>query len=171
MSSLQHADIREVSGRSGWHINQIKVRTTDREEEETSPSFGGDGGNLFTWTVPDGEYIAKVEFIEGNWFGVIFVTDKGTRSPQFGGHEGSTSSTYVVPDGKRLAGIFGRKDHTINGLGFYLAPVRRRINRKLPAYGNYNSYAWKFEWVAEDNNASLARIEGASSWYINRIKF
>ena len=103
-------------------------------------------------------------------FGVTFVTNTGTRSPQLGGLGGIKSSTYVVPGGKRLAGIFGRMDPKINGLGFYLAPARRRINRKLPLIGYYNK-GTKFEWVAQDNNATLEKIYERNGRGIHKIKF
>ena len=103
-------------------------------------------------------------------FGITFVTDKGTRSPQLGGHGGSKTSTYMVPVGQRLAGIFGRMDPKINDLGFYLAPARKRINRRLPAYG-VNDFGFRFSWVAKDNSASLESIEAKAGIGIDRIKF
>ena len=64
------------------------MRTIYGHKEETSPSFGGNGGVPYTWTVPEGEYIAKIEYKQDNdWLlGMAFVTDKGTKSPQFGAH-------------------------------------------------------------------------------------
>ena len=53
-TSLRNADIREVEGRKGFYIDRIKVRTVDGIEEESSPSFGGDGGDAYKWTVPEG---------------------------------------------------------------------------------------------------------------------
>ena len=98
------------------------------------------------------------------------MTDLGTRSPQIGGHGGSTPSTYVVPNGNRLAGIFGHSDKLVRGLGFYLAPaVPGRTIRKLPLYGNYK-YGYKFEWMG-DKNANLEKIEGNKGSVMNKIKF
>ena len=140
MSKLYNAEIREITGRKGWYIDQVKVRTADGAHEETSPSFGGNGGGAYTWKVPEGEYIAKIEYRQGSWLdGVTFVTNKGNKSPHFGGNGGNGPFTYVVPDGQRLAGIYGHKDQYIRGLGFYLAPSGGRTVRKLPVYGNYDA--------------------------------
>ena len=177
MSTLYNADIREVSGRDGWYIDQVKVKTADGSQEETSPSFGGNGGGPYTWTVPNGEYIAKIEYRQGSWLdGVTFVTNRGNRSPQFGGHGGSGPYTYTLPAGQRLAGIYGHKDAYIRGLGFFLAPAEEqdnhanRVVKKLPVHGNYNSGA-RFEWIAGQTNGDLSRVEGRAGWYIDKIKF
>ena len=118
-TSLPNAEIREVSGRHGWYIDQIKVRTVDGSKEESSPSFGGNGGGAYTWKVPEGEYISKILYRQGSWLdGVTFVTNKGTQSPQFGGSGGSGPFTFNLPAGTRLNGIYGYKDAYIRGLGF-----------------------------------------------------
>ena len=77
--------------------------------------------------------------------------------------------TYVIPDGQRLAGIYGHKDVYIRGLGFYLAPIKERQTRKLAVYGNYNG-GTKFEWVARNSSAHLSRVEGKEGENINKIK-
>ena len=53
-TSLRNADIREISGKDGFYIDRIKVRTIDGYEEESSPSIGGNGGDAYTWKVPEG---------------------------------------------------------------------------------------------------------------------
>ena len=171
MSSLYNAEIREITGRDGWYIDQVKVKTADGAHEETSPSFGGNGGGPYTWAVPNGEYIAKIEYRQGDWLdGITFVTDKGTRSPQFGGHGGGGPFTYDIPAGQRLAGLFGHKDQYIRGMGFYMAPAgENRVIRKLPAYGSNSGT--KFEWIAGQKNGDLDRVEGRAGWYIDKIKF
>ena len=68
------------------------------------------------------------------------MTNKGTKSPQFGGHGGGGPFTYVIPTGQRLAGIYGHKDQYIRGLGFYMATASSaRTARKLPVHGNYGA--------------------------------
>ena len=121
VTKLKNAEVREVSGRYGWYIDQIKVRTADRVQEETSPSFGGNGGGPYTWKVPEGEHIAKIEYRQGSWLdAVTFITNKGTRSPQFGGNGGSGPYTYNLKKDERLIGFYGHKDQWLRGLGFYI---------------------------------------------------
>ena len=110
-TSLRNADIREISGKKGFYIDRIKVRTIDGFEEESSPSIGGDGGGPYTWIVPEGEYIAKIIYQQGNWLdSVIFVTNRGTQSPKFGGNGGGGPFEYVLPENNRLNGIYGFND-------------------------------------------------------------
>ena len=78
-SKLARAEIREITGKNGWHIDQIKVRTFDGSQEEMSPNFGGYGKNPYTWKVPNGEHITKILYRKRSWLdGVTFVTNKGT---------------------------------------------------------------------------------------------
>ena len=48
-----------------------------------------------------------------------FTTDKGSQSPEFGGNVGS-QSTYVIPDGYMLVGVYGCNEGSITSLGFYI---------------------------------------------------
>ena len=119
-TTLKNAEIREISGREGYYIDRIKVKAADGTEEESSPNFGGKGGERYKWTVPDGEYIAKIKYKQGNWLdSVVFITNKGTKSPRFGGKGGEGPFEYVLPQGARLNGIYGHQDQYIRGLGFY----------------------------------------------------
>ena len=115
---MPNAEIREVSGRDGSYINQIKVRTQDKMEEETSPSFGGNG-DTYIWKVPRGEYISGLEYRKGSELnGITFITNNGSRSPQFGGNGGDGPFTYNLPVGAKLNGFYGFKGSNIKGLGF-----------------------------------------------------
>lgn len=119
-TSLKNAEIREIEGRDGFYIDRIKVKTVNGTEEESSPSIGGNGGGPYKWTVPDGEYIIKVEYRQGSWLdGVTFITNKGSRSPQFGGNGGKGPFEFTLPGGTRLNGFYGHRDQYIRGLGFY----------------------------------------------------
>ena len=82
-----------------------------------SPVYGNPSSHPKVWKVPDGEFIVKIEYRQGSWLdGITFVTNKGTKSPQFGGHGGNGPFTYVIPAGQRLAGIYGHKDQYIRGM-------------------------------------------------------
>lgn len=83
---------------------------------------------------------------------MTFVTDKGTKSPRFGGNGGSESS-FHIPDGYRLSGVFGTVNGYLKSLGFYLSPVKASIPeiKFLPVYGNYHM-GNKFEWVWSGNH-------------------
>ena len=139
-------------------------------KEETSPSFGGNGGGPYTWKVPDGQYIAKIEYRQGSWLdGLTFVTNKGNKSPHFGGNGGNGPFTYTIPSGQRLSGIYGHKDQYMRGVGFFLTPQTSKTIEKLLDYGNIRGT--KFEWVASNKNADLKKIEGEEGWYIDQIQF
>ena len=163
-SKLANADIREVTGRKGWYIDQIKVRTADGSQEETSPSFGGNGGGAYTWKVPDGEWIAKIEYRQGSWLdAVTFVTNKGTKSPQFGGNGGGGPFTYTLPVGAKLNGLYGFKDQYIRGLGFYYKV------HATPEFGT-KKIGSAFSWMSSLYNAEIREITGRKGWYIDQIK-
>ena len=101
---------------------------------------------------------------------VTFVTDKGTRSPTFGGSGGDEPHTYNIPSGQRLAGIYGYRFSYLKGLGFYLTSNTGYTITKLPVYGDYNSGS-KFEWIAPSKSTDLKGIEGRSGWCIDKMKF
>ena len=168
-TTLKNAEIREISGRDGFYIDQIKVRTVDGNQEESSPSIGGDGGSPYTWTVPEGEYIAKLEYRQGDWLdGVTFITNAGTRSPQFGGNGGTGPFEFVLPADTRLDGIYGHRDQYVRGLGFYYS-VFVKASQKTPEFGNPN-LGQAFEWKTKLKNADIREISGRDGFYIDRIK-
>ena len=121
---MKDGEIRAISGRDGWYIDQIKVQSADGSEEQTSPSFGGNGGGPWSWEVPAGEHIQKLIYAvhDGMIISMIFETDKGNKSPSFGakgnGPKGVTAE-YTLPTGARLDGVFGHNDAYVRGLGFY----------------------------------------------------
>jgi hypothetical protein len=52
---------------------------------------------------------------------LTFVTNKGVKSPAFGGL-GGTYAIVTFPDQYRIVGIYGLKTtNSLNSLGFYLA--------------------------------------------------
>jgi Jacalin-like lectin domain len=83
---------------------------------------GGSGGGEYAWEVPYGEYIKKIEIRSGSRVdAVTFITQNGTRSPQFGGNGGGLHF-LEIPDGNRICGYFGRSGSEIDKLGFYYRP-------------------------------------------------
>ena len=168
-STLEHAEIREISGTHGWWVDQIKVKTSDGNEEQTSPAFGAGGGGPYKWVVPAGEHITKIEYKKTDFFiGITFITDKGTRSPQYGGLGGhGVEHTYLVPPGQRLSGIFGYADAYIRGLGFYLAQAPSEPSQ-TPLLGIELGAA--FSWKTKLRNADIREISWKDGWYIDEVK-
>lgn len=56
-----------------------------------SPQFGGTGGSEQNiWEVPKDEYITQVEYRSGDRIdSITFITNKGNKSPKYGGNGGS----------------------------------------------------------------------------------
>ena len=87
-----------------------------------SPQFGGGGGSLRDpWVVPDGEYVSQIEYRSGSRIdSLTFITNKGTRSPKYGGNGGSYH-LETFPEGSRIIGLYGRDGSRVDNLGFILA--------------------------------------------------
>jgi hypothetical protein len=77
--------------RSGWEIDNIQISLSDGVTTTISPQFGGNGGDLQDpWVVPKDEHITQVEYRSGDRIdSLTFVTNKGNKSPRYGGTEGS----------------------------------------------------------------------------------
>ena len=83
---------------------------------------------------------------------MIFETNRGTRSPQFGGNGGSGPFEYNLPDDVRLNGIYGNADDQIvRGVGFYFS-VFEKITRQTPEFGTSNR-GKGFNWKTSLKNA------------------
>ena len=145
---MTDAEIREITGREGSFIDQVKVKTADGGSEQTSPSFGGSGGHSYTWKVPNGEYISKLEYRSGSWLdGITFVTNKGNKSPHFGGN-GGNGYTFDLPVGARLNGVFGYKQGYLKGLGFSYKVYA------TPEFGT-SGMGSAFSWISSLKNADI----------------
>ena len=86
-----------------------------------TPAQGGQGGAPSEWAVPEGQYIAQIEYRSGDRLDAItFVTNTGLKSPSFGGGGGSYHLETFVP-GHRIIGFHGRSNTDIDQFGFILA--------------------------------------------------
>lgn len=95
-STIQTSEIRQISGFESNFINQIMVVTQDGPDSDMSPQYGVSSGNPYSWTVPEGEHITKIIYAEnGNLISMVFVTDRGTMSPKFGGEGGVEKIFYI----------------------------------------------------------------------------
>lgn len=70
--------------------------------------------------VPHGEYIAQIELRTGGRIdSLTFVTNKGNKSPKYGG-DGGYYHLVTLPEGYRLIGLYGKHGYRFYFLGFIL---------------------------------------------------
>lgn len=62
---------------------------------------------------------------------LTFITNKGNRSPKYGGNGGSYS-IETLPEGYRIIGLFGRSAARVDALGFVLG-------KTVYKYGGYGT--------------------------------
>ena len=99
---------------------------------------------------------------------MTFITNKGTRSPQFGGEGGAGPFVFELPPDTRLDGIFGHRDQYIRGLGFYYSKFVKAY-QKTPLFGT-DKIGNAFEWKTTLRNAEIREIVGRDGFYIDQIK-
>ena len=108
--------VRRVYLRTHTLLDSIQVEVSDGEQTHLMPVHGGFGGDFKIWEVPNGEFITEIEMKTGAMVdSIIFITDKGTRSPRYGGDGGSVKHIQLVG---RLVGLRGRAGAYIDALGF-----------------------------------------------------
>lgn len=107
--------------RSGSEVDNIQIVLSDGVTSVFSPQYGGSGGGARDpWTVPDGEYVSQVEYRSGvRVDSLTFITNKGNRSPKYGGGGGSYH-LETFPAGYRIIGLYGKQGSRLDQLGFIL---------------------------------------------------
>ena len=106
--------------KSGRLIDSIKITMKDGVESESSGTYGGNGGGIKTWNVPEGSEITQVVLRTGSLVDSLqFITNKGIESPQFGGN-GGDRRLFTVPKGWKLVGIYGKRGRLVDRIGFYI---------------------------------------------------
>ncbi len=83
---------------------------------------GTKGDRKDVWMVPDNEKVTQIEirYDEDYIYSLTFITNRGTKSPQFGGNDGRYQ-LITFPDHYRMVGISGRADDYLGQLSFTLA--------------------------------------------------
>ena len=73
---------------------------------------------------------------------MTFVTNKGNKSPHFGGHGGDGPFTFPVSSGQTLSGNYDHKDQFLRGFGFHLntIPFHYLANASKSKINNFNSF-------------------------------
>ena len=113
-------DLIKVLVRAGSVIDNIQLLLGDGVKQIYTSAYGGQGGNPASWQVPDNEQVRQIEIYEDNQVnGLIFITNKGHKSPQFGRAAGRYH-LLNLPDG-RIVGLFGRSGGNVAQLGFVMA--------------------------------------------------
>lgn len=70
-------------------MDNLQLLIADGVTEKYTEAVGGTGGSEFLWEVPVGEHVTQVEFRTGDRVdSLTFITNKGTKSPKFGGDGG-----------------------------------------------------------------------------------
>lgn len=119
----------------GMSLDGMRFEMRSSQEKEVDNSFwskvrgslpnsnelvlaGQETGSYADFTVPQGEKIVKLHIRNGAWIDAVqFETDRGTKSPMYGGNGGHLS-TLEVPDQKTsFAGLYGYNGQWIDGIG------------------------------------------------------
>lgn len=121
--------INAVEGRSGSRIDQIElIWSNSAGATDSSPEFGGTGGNPFNFSILTGDYLTAIQGTVGTYndsvrlFSLQFSTKNNTKSPVYG-KATSYNFSYVCPTGYQITGIFGRSGSAVDALGVYIDPI------------------------------------------------
>ena len=99
----------------------MQLYISDGVTEKFTSAVGGLGGGEHIWEVPEGEFVNQIEFRTGDRIdSVTFITNKGNKSPKFGGTGGSYH-LVTIPEDHRIVGFFGTQGSRVYKLGFTLA--------------------------------------------------
>jgi hypothetical protein len=99
--------LRRVHVRSGSELDNIQLFLSDGITQQFTSAVGGLGGGESVWSVPDGEYVDQIEYRSGDRIdSLTFITNKGNKSPKFGGSGGSYHLVNIAQD-YRIVGFYG----------------------------------------------------------------
>lgn len=109
-------DVRKVLIRSGSEVDSIQFWVSDGINSFYTAAHGGTGGSPKIWEVPTGEHITQIEVRSGARIDALtFITDKGTKSPQYGGNGGSYK---LVTLNGNLVSMKGRSGSRLDNIMF-----------------------------------------------------
>ena len=81
--------------------------------------------------VPNGEFVNQIEYRSGDRIDAInFITNKGNKSPHFGG-TGGGYHLVTIPTDYRIVGFYGVQSGRVNKLGFILAKTVYPANKTI----------------------------------------
>lgn len=113
----------------GSMIDSLQIELGDGVKKMYTPVVGGKGGYPVQWQVPADQYITQIEYRATGWMdSITFVTNKGIKSPYFGGG-GGDYHLETFPEGYRIIGFYGRSSDRVDKLGFILGKT------VFPTYG------------------------------------
>lgn len=117
-SILNQSGISRITLHTGRLVDGIEITYNDG----TTKLEGKKGGSESTIKLDGDEYINSVRLRKGSEIDFIMLkTNKG--QVVYGGGNGGDSATIAIPEGWKLAGIFGRCGDRTDELGLYIAPV------------------------------------------------
>lgn len=115
--------VRRVIVRDSEYINMLQFWVSDGVTSYYMTARGGTGGSYKTWDVPTGEYITQIEMAYGEWINSLtFITDKGKKSPKFGGN--GQNNQVLKLSGNLVSFFGGAATDRLNWLGFYAYNVK-----------------------------------------------
>jgi hypothetical protein len=122
--------ITGVQGRSGSRIDQVEiVWSSQNGGGSSSDQFGGTGGNPFSFSIPNNDYLTQIMGTVGVnngsvlLFSMQLLTQNGNKSPVLGTAT-STPFSFQCPPGYQITGILGRSGSGVDALGVYLDPIK-----------------------------------------------
>lgn len=114
-------ELRRIHVRSGAELDNLQLFLSDGVTEQFTSAVGGLGGGESVWTVPEGESVNQIEFRSGDRIdSVTFITNKGNKSPKYGGSGGSYHLVNI-PSDYRIVGFYGIESSRVYKLGFTIA--------------------------------------------------
>ncbi len=114
-------ELRRVHARFGSELDNLQLFLSDGVTQQFTSAVGGLGGGAAVWSVPDGEYVNQLEFRSGDRIdSITFITNKGNKSPKFGGDGGGYHLVNILPD-YRIVGFYGIESARVYKLGFTIA--------------------------------------------------
>lgn len=108
--------VKKVFIKCNYHLDGIQFLLSDGIHFLLTPWHGGNGGTLYTYEVPDDEFIQQIEINTEKYVNSItFITNKGVKSNRYGRDAGRYHLVNVEP---YLVGIYGWAWDYIDRIGF-----------------------------------------------------
>lgn len=114
-------ELRRIHIRSGSEVDNLQLFLSDGVTQQFTAAVGGLGGSAAVWSVPEGEFVDQIEYRSGDRIdSLTFITNKGNKSPKYGG-DGGSYHLLNIPQDYRIVGFHGIEGGRVYKLGFTIA--------------------------------------------------